>query len=83
MKIPNQKKKKFKKIVDKIFAYDEKNEEAIKSAEKKVRDEIRPVFARFADDYEDIPQFRYRAQDVVYSHPEPLTLDSRKLEKDV
>ena len=76
------KEEKVQKIVDKIFAYDEKNEEAIKSAEKKVRDEIRPVFARFADDYEDIPQFRYRAQDVVYSHPEPLTLDSRKLEKD-
>lgn len=82
VEIPEVKEEKVQKIVDKIFAYDEKNEEAIKTAEKKVRDEIRPLFSRFADDYEDIPQFRYRAQDVVYSHPEPLTLDSRKLEKD-
>ena len=82
VEIPEVKDEKVQKIVDKIFAYDEKNEEAIKSAEKKVRDEIRPLFSRFADDYEDIPQFRYRAQDVVYSHPEPLTLDLRKLEKD-
>lgn len=82
VEMPEVKDEKVQKIVDKIFAYDEKDEKAINEAEKKVRDEIRSLFDRFADDYEDIPQFRYREKEVVFTHPEPLTLDSRKLEKD-
>lgn len=82
VEMPEVKDEKVQKIVDKIFAYDEKDEKAINESEKKVRDEIRSLFDRFADDYEDIPQFRYREKEVVFTHPEPLTLDSRKLEKD-
>lgn len=82
VEMPEVKDEKVQKIVDKIFAYDEKDEKAINEADKKVRDEIRSLFDRFADDYEDIPQFRYREKEVVFTHPEPLTLDSRKLEKD-
>lgn len=82
VEMPEVKDEKVQKIVDKIFAYDEKDEKAINESEKKVRDEISSLFDRFADDYEDIPQFRYREKEVVFTHPEPLTLDSRKLEKD-
>lgn len=73
---------KIPKIVDKIFAYDEKEESLMKTAEQKLREEISPLFKKYFEDYEDIPQFRYREKDLVYSYAEPLTLDSRKLEKD-
>ena len=79
---PKPKEEKAQKIVDKIFAYDEKEQETIKVSEKKVRDDIRQLFEKFENDNEEVPELMYRSKEVVFTHPKPLTLDSRKLEKD-
>lgn len=82
VEIPEIKEEKVQKFVDKIYEYKLKDSELIEASEKKIRDEVIPLFERYEKDYEDIPQFKYRPKEVVYTHPEPLTMDLRKLEKD-
>lgn len=79
--VPEIKEEKVQKFVDKIYEYKLKDEELIEASEKKLRDEIIPLFERYENDYEDIPQFKYRPKEVVYNYTEPLTMDLRKLEK--
>lgn len=82
VEIPQVEEDKTLKIVDKMFAYDEKDESLIQKAEDKVRNEISSLFKKYRDEEEDIPQFKYRPSEVVFVHPEPLTKDIRRLKKD-
>lgn len=81
VEIPEVKEEKVQKIVDKIFAYDKNDEDAIKVSEDKVRDQIRQLFKTFEDENEVVPEIMYRSKEVVFTHPAPLTKDLRKLDK--
>lgn len=82
MEVPEVKEDKVQKVIGKIFSYDEKEENAIKTAEEKIKGEISALFKRFRDGAEEIPEFQYRPYEVVFTHPAPIVPDRRRLNRD-
>lgn len=82
VEVPEVKEDKVQKVIGKIFSYDEKEENAIKTAEEKIKGEISALFKRFRDGAEEIPEFQYRPYEVVFTHPAPIVPDRRRLNRD-
>lgn len=82
VEVPEVKEDKVQKVIGKIFSYDEKDENAIKTAEEKIKGEISVLFKKFRDGGEEIPEFKYRPSEVVFKHPAPIVPDRRRLNRD-
>lgn len=82
VEIPQAEENKIQKVISKIFSYDENEENAVRTAEEKIKNEISSLFKRFRDDAEKIPEFQYRPYEVVFTHTAPIAPDRRRVSRD-